>query len=287
MAHPRIFLMTLAKTLAAGLLIALPTLALPTLALTVLWSLPAAAAVDLAPHRAFYSLSLGKVRSGGGVTSVRGAMYTEWNASCEGWTLAQRLLLGIANSQGTNLQTDSNFSSWESRDGLSYRFTNRNLRNGKLHEDLRGSAKLGAKGKGGKASFTHPKDKSFILPPGTMFPTRHMIELIEMARRGNKSLFRSVFDGASFDGALEVNAVIGRLVKLGAKKHKADPLIRHPSWPLRLAFFSAKTSKSEPDYELGVRLYDNGVAEDFVLDYGDFTVRAKLEKIEALPKPSC
>ncbi len=257
------------------------------MAMTGFSSQPAAAAVDLVPHRAFYSMSLGAVRSGSGVNSVSGAMYTEWNASCEGWTLAQRLLLSIANKQGTNMQTESNFSSWESRDGLNYRFTNRNLRNGKLHEDLRGSAHLGANGKGGKATFTHPKDKSFKLPPGTMFPTLHMIELIERARRGDKLLFRTVFDGASFDGALEVNAVIGRMVKPGAKKDKVDPLIRRPSWPLRLAFFSAKAAKSEPDYELGVRLYDNGVAEDFVLDYGNFTVRAKLEKIEALPKPSC
>jgi hypothetical protein len=29
------------------------------------------------------------------------------------------------------------------------------------------------------------------------------------------------------------------------------------------------------------------VAEDFVLDYGEFTVLAKIEKIEALPLPSC
>ena len=277
MAHLQKTLKTLTKILGAAFLVAL----------TGLWSLPAAAAVDLAPHRAFYSMSLGTVRSGSGVTSVRGAMYTEWNDSCEGWTLEQRLLLRIVNSHGTNMQTDSKFSSWESRDGLSYRFTNRNLRNGKLHEDLRGSASLGAKGKGGKATFTHPKDKSFKLPADTMFPTRHMIELIERSRRGDKQLFRIVFDGASFDGALEVNAVIGRMVKPGAKKDKVDPLISRPSWPLRLAFFSAKTAKSEPDYELGVRLYDNGVADDFTLDYGDFTVRARLEKIEALPKPSC
>lgn len=279
MASLQITLKTLTKILGAGFLVAL----------TGFSSVPAAAAaaVDLAPHRAFYSMSLGTVRSGSGVTSVRGAMYSEWNESCEGWTLAQRLMLRIANKQGTDMQTESNFSSWESRDGLSYRFTNRNLRNGKLHEDLRGSAHLGAKGEGGKAIFTRPKAKSFKLPPGTLFPARHMIELIERARLGDKWIFRTVFDGASFDGALEVNAVIGRKVKAAAKKDKVDPLIRRASWPLRLAFFSAKTSKSEPDYELGVRLYDNGVAEDFVLDYGDFTVRAKLEKIEALPKPSC
>ncbi len=36
-----------------------------------------------------------------------------------------------------------------------------------------------------------------------------------------------------------------------------------------------------------MRLLDNGISRDMVLDYGDFALRAKLGKLEALPKPSC
>ena len=36
-----------------------------------------------------------------------------------------------------------------------------------------------------------------------------------------------------------------------------------------------------------LKLYDNGVADEFLLDYGDFTVRAKLEKIEPSAKLGC
>jgi len=36
-----------------------------------------------------------------------------------------------------------------------------------------------------------------------------------------------------------------------------------------------------------VRLYRNGVAEDLVLQYGDFSVRTILKKLERLPPPDC
>jgi hypothetical protein len=34
-------------------------------------------------------------------------------------------------------------------------------------------------------------------------------------------------------------------------------------------------------------LLDNGVSRDMVIDYGDYSIRATLDDIEALPKPHC
>ncbi|MCH9053865.1 MAG: cell envelope integrity EipB family protein [Proteobacteria bacterium] len=249
---------------------------------------PAAGAVELAPHRAIYSMKMGKIRAGSVIVDTRGAMYLEWARSCEGWTLTQRVRLQLIDNEGKAVDTDSSFSSWESENGLSYRFTVRNLRNGKVSEDLGGKATLAGKGKAGTAVFERPKGKIFPLPKGSIFPTEHVVQLIERAEAGEKRLFRVVFDGASLDGPLEINAIIGSLIE-GKKdaKDAEEALTSRPSWRMRLAFFPVKARDSTPDYELGVRLFDNGVAEDFVLDYGDFTVLAKLEKIEALPKPSC
>ena len=36
-----------------------------------------------------------------------------------------------------------------------------------------------------------------------------------------------------------------------------------------------------------MRLLDNGVSQDMLLDYGDYVIRATLDEIEALPKPAC
>lgn len=249
---------------------------------------PAAGAVELAPHRAIYSMKMGKIRAGSVIVDTRGAMYLEWARSCEGWTLTQRVRLQLIDNEGKAVDTDSSFSSWESENGLSYRFTVRNLRNGKVSEDLGGKATLAGKGEAGTAVFERPKGKIFPLPKGSIFPTEHVVQLIERAEAGEKRLFRVVFDGASLDGPLEINAIIGSLIE-GKKdaKDAEEALTSRPSWRMRLAFFPVKARDSTPDYELGVRLFDNGVAEDFVLDYGDFTVLAKLEKIEALPQPSC
>ena len=43
----------------------------------------------------------------------------------------------------------------------------------------------------------------------------------------------------------------------------------------------------KPDYELGMLLLDNGISRDMVIDYGDYTVRAKLSKIDPLGHPHC
>jgi hypothetical protein len=56
---------------------------------------------------------------------------------------------------------------------------------------------------------------------------------------------------------------------------------------MRLAFFPADSKQEQPDYELGMRLLDNGVSQEMTLDYGDYVIHAKLDDIEALSRPSC
>jgi hypothetical protein len=253
-----------------------------------------AASVQLASHRAVYSMNLGTTRSGSSTVDARGAMYLEWAESCDGWTVSQRVRLTLYATQGGEVDTDSNFSSWESTDGLQYRFTVRNLRNGKVAEEFRGDARLDGPGHSGKATFSMPAGASFDLRKETLFPTDHMMVLIEAARQGVARLSRVIFDGANLDGPLEVNAIIGGPIHPasggGAGNRVAGDaldLTNRSSWPIRMAFFPTQSQQAEPQYEVEVRLYDNGVANHFLLDYGDFTVNAVLEKVEALPKPKC
>ncbi len=245
------------------------------------------ARVDISPHRAVYVLDLGRTRQGGNVSAAKGALVMEWGKSCGGWTVKQRLKLDLTDNEGNTVGTDSNFSSFEALDGLSYRFTTRNTRGGQVTEDFQGRARLDGPGGSGTADFTEPKGRRFDLPKGTLFPTRHMAELIAAARRGERIAYKTVFDGASMDGPLGVNAVIGRHLPKATGAWAKEALTNRPSWYMRLAFFPLKDSKSEPDYELGMRVFDNGVGDDFELDYGTFTVKAKIERIEALERPRC
>ena len=44
---------------------------------------------------------------------------------------------------------------------------------------------------------------------------------------------------------------------------------------------------AEPEYEINYSIQSNGVVRRYVIDYGDFTIIAKLMKLEALDPPDC
>jgi len=250
-----------------------------------------ASAVEIAPHRALYSLSLNSSKSTSGVVGAAGAMVYEWGETCEGWTVQQRFRLRLQYAEQDGVDMSSSLVTWESKDGLRYRFNERRLRNGEVDEEIKGEAKLDGAGKGGTAEFTRPEAVTLTLAPGVLFPTAHTLLLIEHAQQSDTFISRNVFDGATVDNAGQITAVIGAELKPGAgnseEKLPKSPLLNRPSWRMRLAFFPADSKAEEPDYELGMRLLDNGVSQDMLLDYSDYVIKAKLDDIEPLPRPSC
>lgn len=264
-----------------------------------------AGATEISPHRALYSLSLESSKAGSGVVDASGAMIYEWGETCDAWTVQQRFRLRLVYEDADPVELSSTMVSWESKDGLRYRFNERRLRNGEPDEEVRGEARLDGPGKGGKADFTKPDATTLTLAPKVLFPTAHTLLLIDRAAAGDNFLSRDVFDGATEDNASQISAVIGPRVDPGTSADKApagsgapkdadnrdkglkSPLIERPSWRVRLAFFPADAKSDEPDYELGMRLFDNGVSGDMSLDYSDYVIRAKLDEIEPLSKPAC
>ncbi|MBV9858836.1 MAG: cell envelope integrity EipB family protein [Alphaproteobacteria bacterium] len=247
----------------------------------------AAAAADIAPHRALYAMSLGGTRTDSGVADARGTMAYEWGETCDGWTIEQRYRLKMRYAESQDVEITSNFVTWEAKDGTRYRFNQRETRNGEVDQEIHGEAKLDGPGKGGVAEFTKPQPQTLTLAPGVIFPSAHTILLIDKAQGGENFISRQVFDGATAENAVQVSAVIGPKVEADADSGKKSPLLQHPGWRVRLAFFPADPNAEKPEYELGMRLLDNGVSQDMVIDYGDYSIRAKLYDIEALPKPQC
>ena len=94
-----------------------------------------AAAQSLAPHRAAYSLSLGDNR--GQVGRLEGALVIDWAEMCEGYTLNQRMRFTMTTADEGTTESDILFSSFESKDGTSYRFTLRTARDGQVVVDRR------------------------------------------------------------------------------------------------------------------------------------------------------
>lgn len=246
--------------------------------------------VVLVPHRATYDMKLSVARPNSGIIEVNGRMVLEMVDSCEAWEVKQRIKLKFLRNDGEEFDTDSSFTSYETKDGLGLRFSVRNIQDQEVEEELRGHADLEATGGKGQASFSLPEVRSFELPAGTLFPTTHLALIIRHARDGDKSVSYSVFDGARLDGAFTVNAVIGKPPRgAGAPAVRGDVgLLRQQSWGVRLAFFAAgDQGTANPEYELALDLLANGIARSMLLDYGDFAVDARLVQIQALPRPRC
>src|ERR1700736_2248854 len=246
-----------------------------------------AEAAEIAPHRALYTMSLGNARNDSGVVEARGTMDYEWGETCEGWTIEQRYRLKMRYAETSDVDIVSSFVTWESKDGLRYRFNQKQSRNGEVDQDIRGEARLDAPGKGGIAEFVKPKPQTLKLEPDVLFPSAHTMLLIDKASEGENFLSRQVFDGATEENAVQISAAIGTKVAPEAAAADRSPLLQRPAWRVRLAFFPADNSVEKPDYELGMHLLDNGVSRDMLIDYGEYSIRAKLDDIEPLIKPNC
>jgi len=249
---------------------------------------------EISPHRALYAMSLHSAKSGSGVVDASGGMAYEWGETCNGWTVEQRFRLRVDYDDSDPVNLDSTLVSWESKDGLRYRFNERRMRNGALEEEIRGEAHLDGPGKGGEVEFAKPEVKTMTLAPGVLFPTAHTILLIDRAKTGQNFISRYVFDGSTVDNAGQITAVIGPQLAPEAPagrefsgKLLGNPLLKHPSWRMRLAFFPSDPNSEEPDYELSMRLFEDGVSSEMLLDYADYVIRADLQEIQALSKPSC
>ncbi len=250
-------------------------------------SAPAAGAAEIAPHRALYSMTLGSARNDSGVVDARGTMDYEWGETCEGWTIEQRYRLKMRYGETPDVDIVSSFVTWESKDGLRYRFNQKQSRNGEVDQDIRGEARLDASGKGGIAEFVKPQPQTLKLEPGVLFPSTHTMLLIDKAHEGENFVSRHVFDGATDENAVQISAAIGVKVTADPAAAKLTPLLQRSGWRVRLAFFPVDAAVDRPDYELGMRLLDNGVSQDMVIDYGEYSIRAKLDDIEPLTKPNC
>lgn len=244
------------------------------------------AAEGLVPHRAIYRIGLASTHPKSTVVAAKGAMHYSFAETCDGWNVENQTFIQFSYVENPDSDTTWSFASTESKDGLRYRFRIRNDRDGETVERLQGDATLTTRGGAGVARYVQPAAAQVELPKGTLFPTEHLIQLLAAARSGAKSFNRIVFDGSSEDNPYEISALVLAPVKAEAAP---QPKGLGPSrvWPMRLAFFPHNTKGDLPEFELGVRYRDDGIADRLQQDVEDMVLELVLAEIELLPKPSC
>ena len=234
-------------------------------------------------------MTLARRADDSGVVGANGAMDYEWGETCNGWTVEQRYRLKMRYAESQDVDVTSNFVTWESKDGLRYRF-NQTADPQRRTSTRRFAARRGstARARAASPSSKSPAANHEIAARRAVPERPHDLADRQGQGRRRISSSRQVFDGAT---DRKRGAGLGGDRRQGRPPTrcsvKLSPLLERPGWHMRLAFFPVDAKAEKPDYELGMVLLDNGVSRDMVIDYGDYTIQAKLDNIEALGKPSC
>lgn len=240
----------------------------------------------LLSHRAVYAISQHVGSTANDIAGVNGRLEITFEIACDGWRIEQYIGFRLFHTDGAELEHVAHLSGWESTNGADYWFSTRSYQDRELLEDLGGVARLESPGKSGEAHFAKPEKNVRPLPDGTIFPARHLSELIASAKAGKRHLTRTVFDGSTLDSPYEITAFIGR-ERPPEVDNGPEFLSNKRSWFFRLAYFKQAAVQPSPEFELSAVLYENGVAGDMIYDYGDFAINIKLRELEVLPAPEC
>ncbi len=244
-------------------------------------------APGLASHQAIYRASLESATPSSGVADATGTVIYRFADACDGWTVENQVALQISTGDGGELDSLWAYTSWEAKDGRSFRFRMRDERNGLLIEELGGEAEMPADGPG-VVHLTAPAETDVDLPAGTLFPMAHLQMLFEQARAGERYVTATVFDGADLDNPYRVGAAIGSTPADRQKQLTEQVgLAELPIWAMRMAFFPGTEGSAEPKFEVGVQYREDGIAAEIVQDFGDFTLKLIPERVELLPDPDC
>ncbi len=235
----------------------------------------------LAAHRALYTLTLGSAKSGD-VIAAHGTMAYEVTDACDGWAVRQLLRMTITNQDGQDVVMSSDYTTWEAKNGLKFRYHVKQMTDEAVTSQTDGEASLTKTGGPGEAHYTSPHETTAALPAGTLFPMMHTSAIIAAARDKKRFLALPLFDGTDDSGVEDSFIVI--LNWTPPSPSKWPLLATLPSTRVHLSFFDHQPTGMMPTYEVGMRYWENGVADDMQMDFGDFVMNAKMDEFKPQPK---
>jgi hypothetical protein len=239
-------------------------------------------------HRAAYRLELDRARANSDITQATGAMLFEVLDACDGWTVRQRLTLKLVDRGGNETETVSDYSTYETRDGTRLRFSLTQSSQGAVSSQVRGEAEVTAAG--GTVRFQEPQAREISLPTGTLLPMAHTIATLNAARAGSRILAVPLLDGTTASGPQDTTTVMSPWQAAAMTDPRFAALVPLGSSRMRIAFFDRDQTTQNggagtPDYEVSLRYYENGVADELKMDFGEFVVDGRMVELAVLPSP--
>lgn len=262
--------------------------------------LPVAAAgpqAGLAPHRAVYDMSLERSGTSSGISALTGRMVFEIKGdACSGYEQSMRFVTETLDQRGKASVTDQRSTFFEHADRRRFRFRTDQYRNDRLTEKTQGQA-VRRKGPDRLAiDIKSPKKKALNIKRPVLFPVEHSIRLLEAARAGDTLFTVDLFDGSEKgERVYATTAAVGPKQPPGVnanldKAPSASSLDGLAAWPVSLSYFDVDGKKKRdavPNYELSFLYFENGVSRKLFIDYGSFSMRGKLVKLQMLPQKPC
>lgn len=255
-------------------------------------SAPAMAAAVQAPHRAVYDLSLSRAAQGSGINGVDGRMVFEITGSaCEGYGVTFRLVNRYNYREGTSRLVDVQSTSFEAGDARRFDYQEKESVDSAAGAEKRTLVERQAPDQEADGEIKSPQPADFKLAGGVMFPMQHQLQVINAALAGESRFVAEVFDGSEGEKTVQAIATIGARIAPGAGKDKdepqAKPLQSMAAWPVSIAYFPTGEDAETPNFQITFQLYENGVASNLVLDYGNLALKGKLASLEMLKADDC
>ena len=244
-------------------------------------------AAPLAAHRAVYEITLGDASDRSGVKGVRGRLVYDFDGTeCDGYTVNFRFVTRIQLERDVRV-TDQQMTTFEDVGETMFRFVTRSFTDEQPDREVNGTAS-GADD--GVEVELEGRDEPVELS-SAVFPTQHLLDLIEAARNGDTVHEARVFDGSEDgDRALDTTAVFGSPERGGEGKDALPAEFADLTyWPVSIAYYTTGDQSGEalPVYRIEMKLYENGVTRDIAMDYGEFRLEGELSEIELREVGDC
>ncbi len=249
-------------------------------------SLPAAAA-PLRPHQAVYDLSLaGQTED---ILAVEGRIAFTLNArACGDYDLDYRFAARF-HKDGEMTLTDQRTRSTERAHGKEFSFETTTFVDGLDQGAVKGAAVNASDST--DVTLQEPVSRDFKLPL-SRFPLSHTEELITQGRKGTRFFEARLFDGDPEAEKLLTTTSVILPVKDGTPAAEGgrtgEELAGLRSWMIDESYFNSDSDEDgQPVFRARYRLYENGVSDQMLLDFGAYELKGDLANLKYLTSPAC
>ncbi|WP_026088016.1 cell envelope integrity EipB family protein [Bartonella rattimassiliensis] len=240
--------------------------------------------IFIVPHRAIYDFHLDSVSHEMTISGMSGRMVYELTGSaCQGYSTRFRFISRIHIEDMPVRLTDQQTTSYETGDGRTFHFNITDQEGEEIAHRAEGIAERTQDGL--TVILKKPKEKTYKLAMAE-FPMMQLKNIIRNAKAGHHFYNVTVFDGTNkADKVIKESIVIGEKKTLlsDSETEEMRKLDEEEYWPVIISYFDDGENKDGlPIYRSSFLLHENGVMRDLHIDYGTFSVRAKLSSLEFL-----